>query len=466
MTVDEVYGKGNQSIVENQGDYEAVSNEKSNVETSTFGKQDEISVTPLSVTEDKGVVNNDAIQSVEGLNFQQKDKANQEVMEAKKSRDEAEAEDNANGMRDQLKAVAEKDAEDNNDFQVGEEAAGKEKAAFIEAEKAYKDIEAKVAEKEAELAKAEKEFNDLDNAWFEVHQPRLNAAKDALSDVVAAATRYNEENGKTDPTYDISYLTEVAAEPENYADAAKVAEQLNEVPGLQGNKYLSNIKQCVTDVARVSKDFYEVSQKHEEAQQRYNQLTYELADLRDSKEKAEAAYNKAKESYDSNFIAENPTDEKSNEARVREAEIAQLNKQLEEKNAEYKSAREEQANIRETAFQAQIEFAKEFGDPNSEGFNEGATASVLASKPVLFESAKSRLANYAAKNGVEIGDISDISVGDYMGLLKETQAKVNEHYENLAEEANDRAIQALIDSKDITKAMDDAKQKYDTLAEI
>ena len=121
MTVDEVYGKGNQSIVENQGDYEASSNEKSNVETSTFGKQDEISVTPLSVTEDKGLVNNDAIQSVEGLDFQQKDKANQEVMEAKKSRDDAEAEDNANGMRNQLKAVAEKDAEeDNNAFQVGD----------------------------------------------------------------------------------------------------------------------------------------------------------------------------------------------------------------------------------------------------------------------------------------------------------------------------------------------------------
>lgn len=121
MTVDEVYGKGNQSIAES-GDYEASSNEKSNVETSTFGKQDEISVTPVSVTEDKGLVNNDAIQSVEGLDFQQKDKANQEVMEAKKSRDEAEAEDNADGMRDQLKAVAEKDAEETetDTFQVGE----------------------------------------------------------------------------------------------------------------------------------------------------------------------------------------------------------------------------------------------------------------------------------------------------------------------------------------------------------
>lgn len=469
ITVDEVYGNGvygnlNQSIIENQGDYEATSNEKSNVETSTFGKQDEISVTPTSVTEDKGLVNNDAIQSVEGLNFQQKDKANQDVMEAKKSRDETEAEDNANGMRDQLKAVAEKDAEeDNNAFQVGEENEGKEKAAFIEAEKAYKDIEAKVAEKEAELAKAEKEFNDLDNAWFEVHQPRLNAAKDALNDVIAAATRDNEENGRTDPTYDISYLAEVAAEPENYADAAKVVEQLNEAPGLQGNKYLSEIKQCVTDVARVSKDFYEVSQKHEEAQQRYNQLTYELADLMDSKEKAETAYNKAKESYDATFIAENPTDRESKDVANAKAEVDRLDKQIAEKDAEYEAARKEEAGIKDAAFQAQVEFAREFGDPESKDFNETATISVLASKPALFEKSKSKLANYAAKHGVEIGDISEISAGDFIGLLRETQSKVNMHYESLAEKANDRAVQAWKDSRDLTKTLEKSKQEYDAL---
>ena len=104
MTVDEVYGKGNQSIVESQGDYAASSNEKSNVETSTLGKQDEISVTPTSVTENKGLVNNNAIQSVEGLNFQQKDKESQDVLEAKKNRDEAEAKDKTAQMKDSLLA--------------------------------------------------------------------------------------------------------------------------------------------------------------------------------------------------------------------------------------------------------------------------------------------------------------------------------------------------------------------------
>ena len=485
MTVDEVYGKGNQSMVESQGDYEAASNEKSNVETSTFGKQDEISVTPVSVTRDEGLVNNDAIQSVEGLNFQQKDKASQEVMEAKKSRDDAEAEDNSNGMRNQLKAVAEKDAEkDNNDFQVGEETNSKEKAAFIEAEKAYKDIEAKVAEKEAELAKAEEEFNDLDNAWFDVHQPRLNAAKDALNDVIAAATRDNEENGKTDPTYDISYLAEVAANPEDYADAAKVAEQLNEVPGLQGNKYLSNIKQCVEDVARVSKDFYEVSQKHEEAQQRYNQLTYELADLMDSKGKAEAAYNKAKESYDSNFIAENPVDKKANElppgvevVSLDEDRIAQLveqennakltelnnlendlnevNKSLEEaKNAKSeadKKAEEAEQNYQEVlSKKSQADSLIQDLTSQIEQLNDNPITDLLSKTNLgYFPTLKSNLAKMAESYGVEVGDVSKANVSEFKAIGKKAINEVEAIFEQDLKTAENELADAQKQQKDI-----------------
>lgn len=126
MTVDEVYGKGNQSIVESQGDYAASSNEKSNVETSTLGKQDEISVTPTSVTENKGLVNNNAIQSVEGLDFQQKDKESQDVLEAKKNRDEAEAKDKTSQMKDSLlanigKPIGKQGDGDVSKFQLGKE---------------------------------------------------------------------------------------------------------------------------------------------------------------------------------------------------------------------------------------------------------------------------------------------------------------------------------------------------------
>ena len=123
MTVDEVYGKSNnQPVVEKQGDYSASSNEKSNVETSTFGKQDEVSVTPTSVTENKGMVGNATIQSVEGLNFQQKDKASVDVLDSKKKRDEVEAEDKANSMRNKLKANVNnaKQEEGGEDFRIGE----------------------------------------------------------------------------------------------------------------------------------------------------------------------------------------------------------------------------------------------------------------------------------------------------------------------------------------------------------
>lgn len=170
MTVDEVYGKGNQSMVESQGDYEASSNEKSNVETSTFGKQDDISVTPTEVTENKGTVTNDTIQSVEGLNFQQKDKANQEVMEAKKSRDEAEAEDNADGMRDQLKSVAEKDAEENETdaFKVGE-------------------------------SEAEKTYNNEDATWqqnLQEQKDQIDAFKQSIEDTKAEIEHYESQIAK------------------------------------------------------------------------------------------------------------------------------------------------------------------------------------------------------------------------------------------------------------------------------
>lgn len=452
MTVDEVYGKGNQSIVESQGDYDASSNEKSNVETSTFGKQDEISVTPLSVTEDKGLVNNDAIQSVEGLNFQQKDKANQEVMEAKKSRDDAESEDNANGMRNQLKAVAEKDAEkDNNAFQVGEETNSKEKAAFIEAEKAYKDIEAKVAEKEAELAKAEKEFEDLDNAWFEVHQPRLNAAKDALNDVIAAATRDNEENGKTDPTYDISYLAEVAANPEDYAGAAKVAEQLDGVPGLQGNKYLSNIKQCVEDVARVSKDFYEVSQKHEEAQQRYNQLTYELADLMGSKEKAEVAYNKAKESYGSNFIAENPADKESKElpSWVKEVPLEEAPVEAPVENPVENPADKESKEL--------LTWVKEVPLEEVARLKEAALSSILNGlvRPTVTEEAPTAETETTVTEEAPTVETPTTEAPSYKGIIDATRDEIN-NSKDLTDEQKSEADTVLGNVESAADAMNEA----------
>lgn len=179
MTVDEVYGKsdtsfGNQSIVESQGDYNATSNEKSNVETSTFGKQDDITVTPESVTENKGIVDNSAIESIEGLNFQQKDKESQDVLEARKSRDDAEAEDKSNQMRDSLKAKTEQTAEEDaaNQLQIGDrdEDVAAAKAKADEADKAYKDLQAQADDRLSEINAAVDNLGKAQRAYLQVNK--------------------------------------------------------------------------------------------------------------------------------------------------------------------------------------------------------------------------------------------------------------------------------------------------------
>lgn len=196
MTVDEVYGKGNQSIVENQGDYEAVSNEKSNVETQTFGKQDEITFTPESITENKGEVENDTIQSVEGLDFQQKDKANQEVMDAKKARDEAEAEDKSDKAREQLDA---NEAEENDfDFKVGES----------EAEKAYNNEDAswqQALQEQRGNIESYKNAVESDKAEVEQYESSIAAGRTGMKDFLETAKVQLVQDTKTLETLQASY---------------------------------------------------------------------------------------------------------------------------------------------------------------------------------------------------------------------------------------------------------------------
>ena len=175
MTVDEVYGKGNQSIVEDQGDYAASSNEKSNVETSTLGKQDEISVTPTSITENKGLVNNNAIQSVEGLDFQQKDKESQDVLEAKKNRDEAEAKDKTSQMKDSLlanigKPIGKQGEGDVSKFQLGKEI----------------DFDKQDKAKLNELNKQKQQVEDLSNKEKEAITAKDKAEADEKAAIAAA----------------------------------------------------------------------------------------------------------------------------------------------------------------------------------------------------------------------------------------------------------------------------------------
>ena len=191
MTVDEVYGKSNnQPVVEKQGDYATSSNEKSKVETSTFGKQDKISVTPTSVTENKGMIGNGAIQSVEGLNFQQKDKASQEVLDSKKKRDEAEAEDKADNMRNKLKGGVKNAAqqEGGENFKIGN--MNKDVAnAKAEADKKKKAAEDAKSNASKVMQETEDELNLLNNKLekLDENMPQLETnlkeAQDAADNV-------------------------------------------------------------------------------------------------------------------------------------------------------------------------------------------------------------------------------------------------------------------------------------------
>ena len=181
MTVDEVYGKSNnQPVVEKQGDYSASSNEKSKVETSTFGKQDEVSVTPTSVTENKGMVENATIQSVEGLDFQQKDKASVDVLDSKKKRDEVEAEDKANSMRNKLKAGVDKAAQEEGgeDFRIGTSEAEKEfNKENATRQKQLQQKEADVDSLSKQKDKADKEVENLKNQIKQVDKDYLAISK-------------------------------------------------------------------------------------------------------------------------------------------------------------------------------------------------------------------------------------------------------------------------------------------------
>lgn len=244
MTVDEVYGKGNQSIVESQGDYAASSNEKSNVETSTLGKQDSISVTPQSVTENKGLVDNPSIASIEGLNFQQKDRESQEVLDARKSRDEAESKDKANQMREQLIANQESlkaktdltadEKEAMNKFQIGNsgfEEQNKAKLAELnqknqeleDARNKQEKLEAKAEEAEKAYKEKSEEFDSIIERNKQIAD-RLNEVKDE-KDETAKYEMFKSINDEFNlgldafdlynPDGDIALLEKLANEKEN-----------------------------------------------------------------------------------------------------------------------------------------------------------------------------------------------------------------------------------------------------------
>lgn len=417
MTVDEVYGKGNQSIVESQGDYEASSNEKSNVETSTFGKQDEISVTPLSVTEDKGMVNNDAIQSVEGLNFQQKDKANQEVMEAKKSRDDAEAEDNANGMRNQLKAVAEKDAEteDNNTLQVGE------KNTFEEQDKA--------------------KLNELNQKNQE-----LENAKNAVNQKQEAIDKAKEAQAKTKEALD--FAKEVGAKKEAEAEAL-----INYFDKVADGGILTRINNAL-DPESLKSD---------------KERATKLAETYDLNETKEAIAN-AKNSKQLLAI----TKDLQNQVKAKNAEILtqtqeKYNRQAEEiqaLEADYNNAVTKQAELQANYDKAQEEYTTwktEYWTNDAKVKAEEEAAAKKAEEAVTTEAPSYKGIIDAARdeinNSKDLTDEQKAEAGTVLSNVKSAADAMNEAANNLAKNLNDiNAVQQYEkETARYNKALEDAK---------
>lgn len=308
MTVDEVYGKndtsfGNQSIVENQGDYEASSNEKSDVETSTFGKQDDITVTPESITENKGLVDNDAVESIEGLNFQRKGKESQDVLEARKSRDEAEAEDKANQMRDSLKAKTEEtlDEEAVNDFQIGEKNDFEEqsKARLNELNNLEKDLsEANKALEESKNAKleADKKAGEAEQNYQKALDTK-NQADDATQDLISRMDQLN-----ANPITNLLSKTELGGFKTLRNNVANLAEKYNIEVGDISKANVSELKAIGKKVANEVKAFYEQNLKTAEneltnAQKHQKDLEANQNILMSKAKELESKYTEAQEAY-------------------------------------------------------------------------------------------------------------------------------------------------------------------------
>lgn len=335
MTVDEVYGKGNQSIVEDQGDYAASSNEKSNIETSTLGKQDEISVTPTSVTENKGLVNNNTIQSVEGLDFQQKDKESQDVLEAKKNRDETEAKDKTNQVKDSLLANQES-------LKAKTDLTADEKEAINKFHLGNDDIEklyAKVSDSKAQ---------DLQSK-SDVLTQRTNEAKDAI----AAAEKAEAIAKEADKAVEEAQILENRAK--------QVADRLAEIKAEgrlnKGDSLLGGLSKLGKGLVSPFTGDKELQGLEEEAKNLAKALGTDAADILGARKVGdfvpggkEALLSKVQENL-ANTAAEKIAAEKDNQQKAQEtaksarAHATELSTKVQEAQVNYDKARKDYDNL-------------------------------------------------------------------------------------------------------------------------
>ena len=185
LTVDEVFGSNKRQeytsgvLAGSQGDYAASRNESSKVTGTTISDQSTVNQNAKMKSENVGLVENKNIDAVEGLVSKQKDKESEDVLEARKRKDEVEAEDKSNKMADFIKgniegaaksisdALTKGEKGENFDFKIGDKS--KEQKALEE------------AQKHLETAKAN----------WDVYQSNVN---DSYKDFTAARDALNKLN--------------------------------------------------------------------------------------------------------------------------------------------------------------------------------------------------------------------------------------------------------------------------------
>lgn len=312
VTVDDVFGTGATTIdvgkfnpdnkveAKTQGDYEASKETKSDVSTNTFGKQEEITVTPESVTENKGLASNQVIDSVEGLAKTQKDKESQEVLDASKKRGEAEEADVSNKMRDNLKAAGqvEDETENVNKFQIGEEVGAKEQQDLNNAENELNKTKAQIAECERYVAEQEKNVKDMQENLSNVYNS-IKETDSKLEEVKAQIKAENEANGKKGVAYDISYID---FSDEGYSKEA-IVDLVNQTPGLKDSAYKDTIITLGEAQVSLNKTFYQMEKDIKDGKKTLEDAYVELSTFQAKEKIAQKAYDNAKETYDNLFTS-------------------------------------------------------------------------------------------------------------------------------------------------------------------
>lgn len=194
LTVDEVFGSNKRqeytsgTFAGQQGDYAASRNESSKVNGTTISDQSFTNQNAKMKSENVGLVENKNIDAVEGLVSKQKDKENENVLEARKRKDEAEAEDKSNKMADFIKGNIEGAAKSisdaltkgengsNFDFKVGDKS--KEQKALDEANKHLETAKANWDVYQSNVNDSYKDFN---------------AARDALNNLNLSESEFDTE---------------------------------------------------------------------------------------------------------------------------------------------------------------------------------------------------------------------------------------------------------------------------------